>query len=174
MKQGFYNVIDIILLITFILGFFFPLVWVITFLVYLVAEKLDSNIESLDKHIKGNLSTLVQGDTVTFEKYDWESIEYITDVCKVIQHSDNYLEMVYHYEYAQLPIIIKAKRHWFRKSKCDLSLTVLVVSKTASKIFNQREIKQLSNEAIRELLQSNITLTDEEIAEAKKQMNYRF
>lgn len=173
MKEKFENVLAWLFFITLAIGFLFPLIWVITGLVFLVSVSLGDSVLALDNMVKNNLSSLVQGNSITFEKYSWNSVKSLTSISKVVHQDDGYIELIYHYEDAQLPIIVKAKRHWFRKSKCDLTLTVLVVSKTASNLV-QKETKQLRNEAVKELLQANINLTTEEIEEAKRQMSQRF
>lgn len=139
MKEKFENVLAWLFFITLAIGFLFPLIWVITGLVFLVVVSLGDSVLAIDNMVKNNLSSLVQGNSITFEKCSWNSVKSLTSISKVVHQDDGYIELIYHYEDAQLPIIVKAKRHWFRKSKCDLTLTVLAVSKVAHGLVKLEE-----------------------------------
>lgn len=131
MKDKFETFLAWVFFISLAIGFLFPLAWIVTGLVFLVGVSLEDSVLAIDNMVKNNLSSLVQGNSITFEKCSWNNVKSLTSISKVVHQDDGYIELIYHYEDAELPVIVKAKRHWFRKSKCNLTLTVLAVSKVA-------------------------------------------
>lgn len=106
---------------TLVIGFVFPLVWIITLLTVTVSMLVNANKDTLDGYIKENLVSLLNGDTIIIEEENWLSLN-INSAYKVIKKEDIIQEFVWLNKEVNKLFYISLKRKDIESTECILSI----------------------------------------------------
>lgn len=124
-KSKFGDSLIVAFIITIIAGLFFPLIWFLSALLFFAIGLLGESIDEFESLLDKHFDSLIQGNRVTVKDIKWHTIKGLTNLSKVLKHDDGYIELIYLYEDVNIPIHVKAKRYWLRKSKCDVTLSTI-------------------------------------------------